>query len=144
MSYDKLDIAIVGDSQTWGAQLIANIKTCFTELEVNFHQDIERHCNDLKTSLETKFMNIITKVEEATVTANKALSLAELNAKRLNDLKTENVYLRNKLNSMDNFNRRNHLIVCGAKYTREENDTQCTQLVKDFFVEQLNIEQTVV
>ena len=36
-------------------------------------------------------MNIITKVEETTVTANKALSLAELNAKLLDDLKTENI-----------------------------------------------------
>ena len=38
LSHIKLDIVIVRD--TWGSELITNIKTCFAELEVNFHKDI--------------------------------------------------------------------------------------------------------
>lgn len=144
MSYDNLDVAIEGDAQTWGSELISNIKNCFNELEQNISKDLVRRITGLNQSLSDKLNKLVTKVNDTAVTANKALQLAELNAKRLDGLKRENVYLRNKLNASENFSRRNNIVISGITDSSEEINTQCVNKVKTFFSDELSIDKSVI
>ena len=114
-------IHINRDDVNWGRKLLEGVKTAIGNLDIQF--------TDFKTFINTQLEDVVNKVEKAQADATKALTLATTNSASIEliqskltvlsqentQLRKDNNYLKNKVNGLENYSRRDNTIVHGLK-----------------------------
>ena len=88
------------------------------------------------------------KIDDTRAVADEALKLSKQNAEQLqmfkfenDELKSENIYLKKPVCHLENYSRRNNLVLRGI---REQNGEICEQLVRKFFKDQLKLDDPTI
>ena len=127
----------------WGKNLIPTLNTIFNQL-----------CEKIDT-INTNFNTMMMRVENAQKTAETALKVANESKKMAENLKeemdkirfdnesiqSENIRLKQRANHLDNYSRKDNLVISGIEESTGEN---CEKKTRAFFINKLKIESDKV
>lgn len=133
----------VNTTAQWGKGLIPTLNNIFNKLSAKI-DGVNENLLDIKSEL-------ITKVGHAQDTADCALKIAKDLTEKFNEefhkmkyycdtLKNENVILQKHANHLDNYSRKNNLVIGGIRETEGETPNQCEQSARNFFRDKLKLQ----
>lgn len=144
---DMPDLECPARAPEWGRVLIDNLKKYFGEITTLINSNFDVRFGVLEQS-----------VDGLKTTADMALTLAQKNKTNIDDfqkkiqqnldrlnvkcesLENENEKLKKQTINMENYSRRNNLVVRGIPETTKETKTQCESKVKDFLKQELKLD----
>ena len=121
-------------------------KSLITALNAIFSNIIGKidNVNDNIAGFRAELCN---KIEETRAVADEALKLSKQNAEHLlrfkyenDELKSENTYLKKQACHLENYSRRNNLVIRGIQEPNGENSDACEHLVRKFFKDHLRLD----
>ena len=141
----------LGAGVQWGKTMIPIFNDIFQKLSTKI-DGIETKIDSVNSNIDTIRNEIFSKVEAVQKTADAALKIAEETKKEMkkeiskvmnycDTLKSENTRLKGYVNHLDNYSRRNNLVIGGIE---ESNEEHCEQLVLTFFKDKLKLDDDTV
>lgn len=148
------NIPYPSNTSGWGKTLIDGLNSVFNKLE----KQIDGINNNINSQFKTFKEEICAQVDEIKVTATNALSLAQENEKNIKDMRTEmgyinftcdnliseNKMLKQRTNSLENYSRRNNIVIRGIAETDKETNASCEESVRNFLRDQLKLSDDIV
>jgi len=155
MAAFEFNVPLTRDASNWGTSLVDTLKQSFTQISKQIAD------NNVKPQIEQLTLTIteaIQTINSTNETAHEALRLAQSNASDIvllreefremkslcNDLKAENVELKQRADDSEIYSRKENLVIKGIAEKANETDEQCVSAVKLFFTNHLNIDGRVV
>jgi len=127
----------------WGKILIDALNTHFVK--------VQEQIQTINSNFDDKFDKLQKGLEEIKNTADTALALAESNKRDITDirnhfnitcerLETENKLLKQKTNNLENYSRRNNIIIRGIPESNNETSLECEEKARMFLVNELKLD----
>ena len=142
------------NTPAWGKALIESLTTVVS--------DIGSKIDLINSNINSKFdelsAQLLTDVKRASDTANDAINMACKNETsiallrsdheklllRCINVENENIKLRRKCESQENYSRRDNLIIKGVTEENNEDMSTCKRLVRNIFIQKLNLSEIEV
>lgn len=148
MSADKLtEINYPRQTSEWGRTLIDTL---------NAHQaQVQEQIQSINDNVNDKFENFEKHIDEIKTTAVTALRLAEQNKKDIDEIRdylhfkcdqlsSENKLLKQRTNKLENYSRRNNVVIKGIAEPQHETKQDCEDKIRHFLTTQLKLNEDTV
>jgi len=147
----------LNDKVQWGKNLIPTLNAIFNKLSEkldDINTTINNRIDDVNANIKATKDELLEKIVIVQKTADLALKKAE-ESKKLSEelelkfdkidfycenLKTENTRLKGQVNHLDNYSRRNNLVIGGIAENTEDTAEHCEQLARTFFTDKLKLD----
>ena len=148
-----MNLSTPTNTPAWGKTLIESLTTVVS--------DIGSKIDLINSNINSKFdelsAQLLTDVKRASDTANDAINMACKNETsiallrsdhekllRCINVENDNIKLRRKCESQENYSRRDNLIIKGVTEKNNEDMSTCKRLVRNIFIQKLNLSEIEV